>query len=229
MNAGSRLGRAGGSFWLQAFRKVRSFPATRVLIFLLATAVAALVGCASNKDSETAAPRGYMRVAQPDKDTVALQIAWRKFSPGKGRGPTIWLAGASHLGDSNYFARLQKLLDVQSLVLFEGVGAGSKKMKFNPDEETSIQHTMATSLGLVFQLSAIDYDRPHYTNSDLTIPQLQALLSGDAGGGTLSSPGRGSKRSVMKPRSLQRAGSHPSTGCGGGLGLDRRSNIPASS
>lgn len=200
MNAGGRLGRAGGSFWLGAFRKVRSFPATRVLTFLLATTVAALAGCASNKDSEPAGPRGYMRVAQPDKDTVALQIAWRKFSPGKGRGPTIWLAGASHLGESNYFARLQKLLDVQSLVLFEGVGAGSKKMRFNPDEETSIQHTMATSLGLVFQLSAIDYDRPHYTNSDLTIPQLQALLSGDAGGGT---PGSGTKASQEFQQLLQ--------------------------
>jgi len=189
MNAGSRFGGAGSSSWLLAFRKIRFFPATQSLIFLPAALAAVFIGCASTKDSETAVPRGYMRVAQPDKDTVALQIAWRKFSPGKGRGPTIWLAGASHLGESNYFTRLQKLLDAQSLVLFEGVGAKSKKMRFDPEEETSIQHTMATSLGLVFQLSAIDYDRTHYTNSDLTIPQLQALLSGAAGGGTPGSSG----------------------------------------
>jgi hypothetical protein len=156
----------------------------RGILSLLAGVAALLGGCASRGTGDSAEPRGYMRVAQPDKDTVALQIAWRKFSPKRGRGPTIWLAGASHLGESNYFARLQRLLDVQSLVLFEGVGARSKKMRFNPDEETSIQHTMASALGLVFQLSAIDYDRPHYTNSDLTIPQLQALLSGGAGGGS---------------------------------------------
>jgi len=200
MNACSRSRGAGQSFWLRACRSVRSLPARRVLVCLLATAVPVLAGCVSNKESEPLEPRSYMRVAQPDKDTIALQIAWRKFSPGKGRGPTIWLAGASHLGESNYFARLQKLLDVQSLVLFEGVGAGSKKMRFNPDEETSIQHTMATSLGLAFQLSAIDYDRPHYTNSDLTIPQLQALLSGDTGSGA---PGSGTKASQEFQQLLQ--------------------------
>jgi len=37
---------------------------------------------------------------------------------------------------------------------------------------------MAASLGLVFQLSAIDYDRPHFRNSDLSIAQLQRLLAG---------------------------------------------------
>ena len=125
-----------------------------------------------------------MRVVRPDADVVQLQIAVRKFNPARGSGPDIWLVGASHIGDSNYFATLQKRLDAQPLVLFEGVGARSKKIKFDPEEEASVQHTLATSLGLVFQLSAIDYDRPHFQNSDLTIAQLQSLLqSGDKPGG----------------------------------------------
>ena len=118
-----------------------------------------------------------MRVTRPDSNTVALQIAARRFVPSKGRGPVIWLSGASHVGDSNYYARLQKHLDSQALVLFEGVGAKDKKVRFDPGQEVSIQHTMAESLGLVFQLSAIDYDRPHFRNSDLTIAQLQQLLT----------------------------------------------------
>ena len=135
-----------------------------------------------------------MRVTRPDSNTVALQIAIRRFVPSKGHGPVIWLSGASHLGELNYFASLQRHLDTQALVLFEGVGAKGKKMRFDPDEEVSIQHTMATSLGLVFQLSAIDYDRPHFRNSDLTIAQLQQLLAGstatnrtDGGGSTKAS------------------------------------------
>jgi hypothetical protein len=35
---------------------------------------------------------------------------------------------------------------------------------------------MAAALGLVFQLEAIDYDRPHFVNSDLSIPELQRLM-----------------------------------------------------
>jgi hypothetical protein len=155
-----------------------------LLGLLLACVMALTAGCATRETGASSEPRSYMRVAQPDKDTVALQIAWRKFAPKSGRGPAVWLAGVSHLGESNYFARMQRLLKAQSLVLFEGVGGKSKKMRFDPDKETSIQHTMASSLGLVFQLSAIDYDQPHFTNSDLTIPQLQALLAGGTGTGT---------------------------------------------
>jgi hypothetical protein len=137
-------------------------------------------GCASDK-ARTATqvpPQPYMRVSRPDSNSVALQIAVRRFAPAKGRGPVIWLSGASHIGESNYFALLQRHLDAQALVLFEGVGAKDKKMRFDPDEEVSIQHTMAASLGLVFQLSAIDYDRPHFRNSDLNVAQLQQLLAG---------------------------------------------------
>ena len=61
-------------------------------------------------------------------------------------------------------------------------------MRFDPEEENSIQHTMASALGLVFQLSAIDYDRPQFRNSDLTIAQLQQLM---AGGTAEVRPGQG--------------------------------------
>lgn len=169
-------------------REKAGFPARKNSLVLTAAATllliaASLTGCASSKDAgasltANASPQPYMRVTRPDSNTVALQIAARRFVPPKGRGAVIWLSGASHIGESNYFASLQRHLDTQALVLFEGVGAKGKKMRFNPDDEVSIQHTMAASLGLVFQLSAIDYDRPHFRNSDLTIAQLQQLLAG---------------------------------------------------
>lgn len=157
-------------------------------VLLLAIASLALAGCASRRDrgqgssatNTNSPPQPYMRIVRPDADNVVLEIALRRFVPVKGRGPVAWLSGASHVGESNYFAALQKHLDAQGTVLFEGVGAKSKKMRFNPEEETSIQHTMASSLGLVFQLSAIDYDRPQFRNSDLSIAQLQQLLAGGA-------------------------------------------------
>lgn len=139
-----------------------------------------------------------MRVTRPDTNTIALQIALRRFVPAKGYGPNVWLSGVSHLGESNYFVLLQRHLDAQPVVLYEGVGGKSKKqMRHDPEEENSIQHTMALALGLVFQLSAIDYDRRQFKNSDLTIPQLQRLLSGEAagepGGGTGAARATGSR------------------------------------
>ena len=120
-----------------------------------------------------------MRITHPDADTVALQIALKKFTPAHGRGPEVWLSGVSHIGESNYYTRLQQHLDAQTVVLYEGVGARDKSVRFDPEEQASIQQTLATSLGLVFQLTAIDYDRPHFKNSDLTIPELQRVLSGE--------------------------------------------------
>jgi hypothetical protein len=172
-------------------------------IFSLALLAAGLAGCATNRatkeTSSAPVPQSYLRVARPDRDTVALQIALRRFTPQSGRGPVIWLAGASHVGDSNYYAQLQRMLDAQPLVLFEGVGAKSRT-KFDPEDEASIQHTLATSLGLVFQLSAFDYGGPHYRNSDLTVAQLQQLLSRGAGDGK---PGGANKASQEFQQLLQ--------------------------
>jgi len=150
--------------------------------------IAGLSGCVSHPSRyqpDSPAPlESYMRVAHPDADTVSLQIALRRFTPEKNRGPDIWLAGASHIGESNYFAALQRHLDAQALVLFEGVGAKSKQVRFDPEEGASVQNTLATSLGLAFQLSAIDYDRPQFRNSDLSLEQLRELLvRGSAEGG----------------------------------------------
>lgn len=145
-----------------------------------------LASCATDSSSGTvsrdnAPPGSYMRIERPNADTIALQIAVREFRSKQKHQPRVWLVGASHIGESNYFARLQTLLDSHRLVLFEGVGARSKQMKFDPEEGSSIQHTLATSLGMVFQLAAIDYDRSHFRNSDLTLARIQELLSGSHG------------------------------------------------
>lgn len=148
-----------------------------------------------------------MRVQRPDAGTVQLQIAVRKFLPARGHGPAVWLAGASHIGETNYYASLQTHLDAQTLVLYEGVGEHPRKPRHrsglnssnvppptsraSDGKETgvaSLQETMAKSLGLVFQLQAIDYERTNFWNSDLSINEIQSLMqpgrklvSGDTG------------------------------------------------
>jgi hypothetical protein len=162
---------------------LRRSPRGHVFAGCLLGLVLCLVGCRTASEHQASrtkpvSPAPYTRVSSPDTNTFSLQIALRQFVPRNGRGPIIWLSGVSHIGESNYYAGLQRHLDAQSVVLFEGVGAHDRKLRFEPEDQSSIQHTLAQSLGLVFQLRAIDYDRAHFHNSDLTIPQLQRMMMG---------------------------------------------------
>jgi hypothetical protein len=124
-----------------------------------------------------------------------LQIAVRKFVPAKHHGPAVLLVAVCHIGDKAYYHTLQQLLDRQTLVLFEGVNAGSHPRRVRgpvapasadsddtPSSRTNqppgLQSSLATSLGLVFQLEAIDYDRTNFLNSDLSIEEISRLISG---------------------------------------------------
>jgi hypothetical protein len=125
----------------------------------------------------------YLRIANPRTNLTELQVAVRQFIPRQPGQPVIWLAGVSHVGESNYYARLQKLLNAQELVLFEGVtdrasrASGRKTFDKSEDDLGSLQDTMAQSLGLAFQLDTIDYDRPNFRNSDLTVEQIAQLIA----------------------------------------------------
>ncbi len=148
----------------------------------------------------------FMRVTNGATGAVELQVAVRKLVPANGTGPVIWLTGASHIGETNYYRELQRHLDMQQLVLFEGIHAGRKVGMTNgvasgkpatdpaPDtkkealasepaaksgERASLQKDLAESLGLVFQLEAINYARTNFRNSDLSVQELRDLMDKD--------------------------------------------------
>ena len=91
--------------------------------------------------------------------------------PGK---PDVWLVGAVHIGSKDYYSNLQKLLDQQSLVLFEGVKS-EKNSATKPattaqgkDQPKPIYKALSDALGLEFQLTSINYDHKNWENCDLT-------------------------------------------------------------
>src|SRR5438046_10744134 len=87
-----------------------------------------LSGCATHHHSTTSvqippiSPESYVRISNRDSNIVELQIAIRKFVPPHRHGPIVWLTGVSHIGESNYFYTLQRHLNAQSLLLFQGMG-----------------------------------------------------------------------------------------------------------
>lgn len=145
------------------------------------------------------APLPYMRLGTNDASVVQLEIAARKFTPAQGTGSVIWLTAVSHIGETNYYQALQKHLDSQGLVLFEGIGGEAMKRprraatnippatathgtnaatSAKKSELSTLQTSMARSLGLIFQLDMIDYDRVHFRNSDISVAELQKLVRG---------------------------------------------------
>lgn len=162
--------------------------------------VATFLGCAArreilfeplaNEPGKKSAP--YLKLVKIPQEKIELQIAARRFVPEKGKGPEIWIVAVSHIGESNYYYNLQSHLDRMTIVLYEGVGMSSsgkkqsnrkiydsekaRTLNKNKSTDSSIQSRLARTLGLVFQLEAIDYSRPNFKNCDMTFAQLQTVF-----------------------------------------------------
>jgi hypothetical protein len=256
-------------------------------IFLLVSFLVALP--AAGQDSL------YLRAAEEDSgNTRLLQVSVRTFAPSGKPGPLVHLVGVIHIADRAYYEELQKFLDAQHIVLYEGVkpkGFGNTplddaersritarrirtlallvarfrrehrrlpetidelmahlsgsvarigravlrdtwdnpliySLNRDPDRKgppfdivslgsdaapggdahaadlcfsrqppltrrevsavgSGLQKELAEALGLVFQLDAIDYDRPNWHNSDLSVDEVEDLLEKKGAGGEL--------------------------------------------
>jgi hypothetical protein len=161
---------------------------------LVAFTLALAGGHTFAQSADAPPPQAYTRIADPDTNTVQLQIALRKFVAPQG-GPAIWLAAVMHVGEPEYYQALQHFLDAQTVVLYEGINpdahphhvhdstaastndATPAAPQTGTNDDYSMQATLAHSLGLVFQLDAIDYDRTNFLNSDLSVLQIQRIMA----------------------------------------------------
>ena len=126
-------------------------------------------------------PEPYLRAVDDEAGGRVLQIASRTLVSPEKDGPSVTLLGVSHLGNKAYYKEIQKKLDTADLVLFEGVGFGEKGPQKNEGSSNAVsemQLSLARSMGLVFQLEAIRYDRAHFRNSDISSEALMTRLKG---------------------------------------------------
>ena len=117
---------------------------------------------------------GFVRSIEHADKTTACETRCAEYLPASGSGPAIWLIGVAHLGTPEYYRAIQERLDGHSVVLYEGVGLGEavKRGPVAGMRDAGVQAGLAKALGLVFQLDAIDYRRPHFINSDVKADQL---------------------------------------------------------
>lgn len=65
----------------------------------------------------------FTRVVESDDGLkTSLEMSIRAYEQAGGKGPTVYLVGAVHVGDLGFYQELQRFLDAQDVVLFEGVG-----------------------------------------------------------------------------------------------------------
>ncbi len=124
----------------------------------------------------------YLRITDGPRGERRLEVAAKSFAKPGETNAVLWLVGVSHIGSTNYYAEIQALLNGMDLVLYEGVDGGREEFR-NPDPAQpgrgGMQVELARSLGLAFQLHAMDYNRPNFTNSDVSGVDLMALFAGD--------------------------------------------------
>ena len=127
-----------------------------------------------------------MKTVQTDEGTYELRLASRTLAPLSGQGPKVRLVAAIHIADREYYRQVQRILDADTITLFEGVS--NKKDDFKkqgPVRRPEALYTkMADALGLISQYEGIDYRREHFHNADLTQGEMLARLRGE----TLTTP-----------------------------------------
>lgn len=85
-------------------------------------AVLAACGWAGAQPAGEPTESRYVRALDSeDGSQRLLQVSVRTMAPREGDGPLVHLVGVVHIGEKAYYAELQRFLDAQSVVLYEGV------------------------------------------------------------------------------------------------------------
>lgn len=94
----------------------------RVVISILGAMLAGVAPAAAQTESP------YIRVVEPDGDTIRLDVAVRTLIPADEARPVVHLVGAVHIADESFYRDMQSFLDVHDVVLYEGVGGGHESV-----------------------------------------------------------------------------------------------------
>ncbi|GIW98068.1 MAG: hypothetical protein KatS3mg111_1401 [Pirellulaceae bacterium] len=114
----------------------------------------------------------FVRIKKEGKVPVALQTAIVTYRREDGTGPEVTLIGAIHVGEREYYQRLNELFQQFDALLFEMVMDPQGGIP-DPEERgvspvSTIQVGLKEALGLSFQLDEIDYHAANFVHADMT-------------------------------------------------------------
>ena len=126
-------------------------------------------------------PSKFLRIRKDASgQELAMQTSIARYRPDQG-DVIVDLIGAVHIGEADYYQRLNKQFDLYDVVLYELVApqgtrvpaGGKKKSTGSPLDLISwMQGQAKTTLGLESQLEKVDYQKPHFVHADLSPTEM---------------------------------------------------------
>jgi len=130
---------------------------------------------APKPDSRGSDTGKFIRIRRDSQgQPLALETAIVRYVPASGEGKlTVDLVSAVHIGDRDYYARLNQQFEQYDVLLYELVAQpgtriprGGKRNSENPI--ALLQQLMKSVLNLESQTEQIDYTRKHFVHADLS-------------------------------------------------------------
>ncbi|HEV8001832.1 MAG TPA: hypothetical protein VGP63_18240 [Planctomycetaceae bacterium] len=124
----------------------------------------------------------FMRVRRgAHEQPVALEIATGHYVSTEGKPVTVDLIGAIHIGDTDYYQRLNQRFRNYDTVLFELVMPEGQSLKGIGTHKSNhpvgmLQQSLPGVLDLDYQLKAIDYTAKNFKHADLSPDQMAEAI-----------------------------------------------------
>lgn len=126
----------------------------------------------------------YIRVVRDKSGTpTAMQTAVAHYAAtdGKYAGVKVDLIGAVHVGERDYYAKLNDLFTHYDVLLYELVAPKGTKIPKGETRRSShpvgmMQNGMSDMLGLVHQMTEIDYTKKNFVHADMTPDEFAAKM-----------------------------------------------------
>jgi hypothetical protein len=128
----------------------------------------------------------FLRVVRDDGEPVAMETSVSRYVP-KGpdrEGLVVELISAVHIGEADYYTKLNKLFTGFDVVLYELVAPEGTRVPKGGGKPrgviSGLQNGMKDMLALEFQLNEVDYSPDNFVHADLS-PEAFAKAMADRG------------------------------------------------
>ena len=140
---------------------------------------------ADDVSSKLSKPNKFLRMQRSDAgEPLTLQTAITSYKlPSREGKVQVDLVGAVHVGDKEYYEKLNKKFESYDVVLYELVApkgtriprGGRKSGSDNP--LSMLQGMMQGMLNLASQMEEVDYTKKNFVHADMTPAEMQAKMA----------------------------------------------------
>jgi hypothetical protein len=136
----------------------------------------------ADKKAKAADSLTFMRLGRDSHDRpLALEVATGHYTSTDGKSIVVDLIGAIHIGDADYYRKLNERFRTYDKVLFELVMPEGQSLKGLGNHRSNhpigmLQQSLPGLLDLDYQLRAIDYTAKNFEHADLSPDEMAEAI-----------------------------------------------------